>query len=98
MDQLDRRVRLRGTVTGTRVGQSMLVEDITMHSRSMEVRHRIYLRDATRAAVVETEQSMDLSPGDVIDLAGFPVVSATNPMLKNAVIRRVSHVAPPTAT
>ena len=77
MDQLDRRVRLSGTVTGMRVGQSMLVEDITMHSRSTEVRHRIYVRDATSAALIETEQSIDLSPGDVIDIAGFPVVSAT---------------------
>ena len=41
MDKLDRRVRLRGTVTATRVGQPTLVEDITMHSRSRDVRHRI---------------------------------------------------------
>ena len=98
MDQLDRRVRLGGTVTGTRVGQPMLVEDITMHSRSTEVRHRIYVRDATSAALIETEQSIELSPGDVIDIAGFPVVSATNPTLKNAIIRRVGHVAPPAAS
>ena len=85
-------------VTGTRVGQPMLVEDITMHSRSTEVRHRIYVRDATSAALIETEQSIELSPGDVIDIAGFPVVSATNPTLKNAIIRRVGHAAPPAAS
>ena len=98
MDQLDRRVRLRGTVTGTRVGQPRLVEDITMHSRSTEVRHRIYVRDSTSAALIETEQSIDLAPGDVVDIAGFPVVSATNPTLKNAIIRPVGHAAPPAAT
>ena len=38
-EQIDRRVRLRGTVTATRVGQPTLVEDITMHSRSRDVRH-----------------------------------------------------------
>ena len=69
-----------------------------MHSRSTEVRHRIYVRDATSAALIETEQSIELSPGDVIDIAGFPVVSATNPTLKNAIIRRVGHVAPPAAS
>ena len=37
------------------------------------------------------------SPGDVIDIAGFPVVSATNPTLKNAIIRWVGHAAPPAA-
>ena len=98
MDQLDRRVRLSGTVTETRVGEPTLVEDITMHSRSTEVRHRIYVRDATSAALIGTEQSIALSPGDVIDIAGFPVVSATNPMLKNAIIRLVGHVAAPAAS
>lgn len=97
MDQVDRRVHVRGTVTGTRIGQSAFVEDITMHSRSREERHRIYVRDDTSAALIETEQPLDLVPGDVIDAAGFPVVSATQPTLKNAVIRRVGHVASPAA-
>lgn len=95
MDQLDRRVRLRGTVTGTRVGHPTLVEDITMHSRSREVRHRIYVRDETSAALIETEQPFELIPGDVIDVVGFPIVSSTKPALKNAIIRRASHAVPP---
>ena len=77
----------------TRVGQPTLVEDITMHSRSREVRHRIYVRDETSAALIETEQPFELAPGDVVDVAGFPVVSSTKPTLKNAVVRRVGHVA-----
>ena len=88
-DQIDRRVRLRGTVTGTRVGQPTFVEDITMHSRSQEVRHRVYVRDATSAALIETDQPVAFTPGDVIDVAGFPIVSSTKPRLQNAVMRRV---------
>ena len=65
MDQVDRRVRLRGTVTATRVGQPTLVEDITMHSRSRDVRHKVYVRDESSAALIETEQSFELAPGDV---------------------------------
>ncbi|MEO7158719.1 MAG: hypothetical protein ABI039_14220, partial [Vicinamibacterales bacterium] len=42
-EQSDRRVRLRGTVTATRVGQPVLVEDLTMNSRSRAVRHEIYV-------------------------------------------------------
>jgi signal transduction histidine kinase len=95
MDQLDRRVRLRGTVTGARVGQPTLVEDITMRSRSQDVRHKIYVRDQTSAALIETEQSFELIPGDVIDVVGFPIVSSTKPRLHNAVIRRVRHDAVP---
>ena len=89
VDQIDRRVRLRGTVTATRVGQPTIVEDITMHSRSRDVRHKVYVRDETSAALVETEQSFELKPGDVIEAAGFPIVSSTKPRLQNAVIRRV---------
>ena len=97
MDQGDRRVHIGGTVTGTRMGQSALVEDITMHSRSREERHRIYVRADTSAALIETDRPPDLMPGDGIEAAGFPVVSATKPALKNAVIRRVGRVAPPAA-
>jgi signal transduction histidine kinase len=94
-DQIDRRVRLHGIVTGTRVGQPTLVEDITMHSRSQEVRHKVYVRDETSAALIETDQPFELKPGDVIDVAGFPIVGSTKPRLQNAVIRRVAQgVAP----
>ncbi len=89
VDQIDRRVRLRGTVTATRVGQPTIVEDITMHSRSRDVRHKVYVRDETSAALIETEQSFELKPGDVIEAAGFPIVSSTKPRVQNAVIRQV---------
>ena len=96
-EQSDRRVRLRGTVTATRVGQPVLVEDLTMHSRSRVVRHQIYVRDETSAALIETDQPFTLAPGDIVDVAGFPVVSSTKPRLQNAVMRRASggEVPPP---
>jgi signal transduction histidine kinase len=90
-EQSDRRVRLRGTVTATRVGQPVFVEDLTMHTRSRVVRHEIYVRDETSAALIETEQPFTLAPGDIVDVAGFPVVSSTKPRLQNAVVRRASH-------
>jgi signal transduction histidine kinase len=89
-EQSDRRVRLRGTVTATRVGQPVFVEDLTMHTRSRVVRHEIYLRDDTSAALIETEQPFTLAPGDIVDVAGFPFVSSTKPRLQNAVVRRAS--------
>lgn len=96
-EQGDRRVRLRGTVTATRVGQPVLVEDLTMNSRSRVVSHQIYVRDETSAALIETDQPFTLAPGDIVDVAGFPVVSSTKPHLQNAVVRRASggDVAPP---
>ncbi len=95
MDQVDRRVRLRGTVTATRVGQPTLVEDITMHSRSRDVRHKVYLRDESSASQIETEQSFELAPGDVIEAAGFPIASSTKPRLRNAIIRKVGTAGVP---
>ena len=95
MDQVDRRVRLRGTVTATRVGQPTFVEDITMHSRSRDVRHKVYLRDESSAAQIETEQSFDLAPGDVIEAAGFPIASSTKPRIRNAIIRKVGTAGVP---
>jgi signal transduction histidine kinase len=89
-EQGDRRVRLRGTVTATRVGQPVFVEDLTMHTRSRVVRHEIYVRDETSAALIETDQPFTLAPGDIVDVAGFPVVSSTKPRLQNAVVRRAS--------
>lgn len=89
-EQSDRRVRLRGTVTATRVGRPVFVEDLTMHTRSLVVRHEIYVRDETSAALIETDQPFTLAPGDIVDIAGFPVVSSTKPRLQNAIVRRAS--------
>lgn len=100
-EQSDRRVRLRGTVTATRVGRPVFVEDLTMHTRSRVVRHEIYVRDETSGALIETEQPFTLAPGDIVDVAGFPVVSSSKPRLHNAVVRRASGgdvVAPRTIT
>lgn len=95
-EQSDRRVRLRGAVTATRVGQPVFVEDLTMHTRSRVVRHEIYVRDETSAALIETDQPFTLAPGDIVDVAGFPVVSSTKPRLQNAVVRRASGGQKPT--
>lgn len=95
MDQIDRRVRVRGTVTGTQIGQPTWFDDITMHLRFREVRHRIYVRDETSAALIETEQPFQLAPGDVVDVAGFPIISSTRPRLQHAVVRSVDRAAMP---
>ena len=84
MDQINRRVRVRGTVTGTRVGQPTWSRTSRCISRSRDVRHSIYIRDETSAALIETEQPFELSPGDVVEVAGFPIVSSTKPRLHNA--------------
>ncbi len=47
--------------------------------------------------MIETEQQFQLAPGDVVDVAGFPIISSTRPRLQNAAIRSVSRAALPAA-
>lgn len=49
----------------------------------------VYLRDGKDSLKVETSDPVNYQPGDVIDAAGFPVMSTYSPRLRNAVCRRV---------
>jgi signal transduction histidine kinase len=49
----------------------------------------LWLRDGHEGLAVRTEQSLgDLQPGDVVDVAGFPLHGDFRPMLEDAVFRR----------
>ncbi len=49
----------------------------------------IYLRDGSDSLKVETSDSVEYQPGDVIDAAGFPAMATYSPQLRNALCRRV---------
>jgi signal transduction histidine kinase len=49
----------------------------------------VYLRDGKGSLKVETSDPVSYQPGDVIDAAGFPVMSTYSPRLRNAVCRQV---------
>jgi signal transduction histidine kinase len=83
----DRRIRVNGTVTYHRPGRTALVDDVAMHARFRETRHVLYLRDATGTARVETDQDLLVQPGDVVDLVGFPALTAVKPAIRYAMFR-----------
>jgi signal transduction histidine kinase len=85
--EIDRRVRVKGTITYHRPGRTELVDDVAMHARFRETRHLLYLRDATGTARVETDQDLLVQPGDVVDLVGFPALTAVKPALRFAIFR-----------
>lgn len=87
--EVNRRIRLRGVVTGQRIGDSVEVRDFTSNMRFRDVRHVLFLRDETGAARIETAQDTRLAPGDLVDVAGFPAVTSTKPILRNAIVRRL---------
>jgi signal transduction histidine kinase len=94
--EVDRRIRIRGVVTAYRPGLPVEIVDSTTTLTYRDVRHVLYVRDETGAARVETVQATPASPGDVVDVAGFPAVTPTRPMLRNAVFRiSGSRPAPP---
>jgi signal transduction histidine kinase len=93
--EVGRRIRVRGVVTGERTGAAVEVSDFTTNTKYRDVRHVLYVQDATGAARVETSQANGLRPGDLLDVAGFPVISPTRPRLNDAVHRRLGFAPPP---
>ncbi len=80
----NRRIRIRGVVTGYMPGTSVEVSDFTTAAMFRYVRNVLYVDDGTGAARIETEQAQRVRPGAVVDVAGFPAVTPGKPILSNA--------------
>jgi signal transduction histidine kinase len=94
-DEVDRRIRVRGVVAAQRRGRPAEVRDFTSNTTYRDVRHVFYIRDESGAARIETTEGTHLRPGDVVDVAGFPTVTPTRPVLRHVVYRRVGTAAEP---
>src|SRR5579859_691781 len=55
----------------------------------------VYIRDGDQGLKVETHQAGIWQPGDVVEAAGFPALGQYNPILQDAMIRRLGHGAAP---
>jgi signal transduction histidine kinase len=93
--EVNRRIRIRGVVVGDVPARAVSVSDFSSNSVFRSVRHVVYVKDSSGSASVETEQTVPLHPGDVIDVAGFPAVSPGKPILGDAVLRVVDKQALP---
>ena len=96
--EANRRIRIRGVVVGDVPARSVAVSDYTSGSVFRSVRHSIYVKDMTGSVSVESEETVPLHPGDVIEVAGFPAVSPGKPVLGDAVFRVVGSQAIPIPT
>lgn len=85
--EVNRRIRVRGVVTGYIPGHPVEVSDFTSTARFRYVRHVLYVDDGTGGARVETEQPERVSPGTVVEVAGFPAVTPGKPILTNAIFK-----------
>ena len=58
----------------------------------------LYISDGTTGLRVETNQSITLRAGDVVDVLGFPHLSNFRPVLDDATVRLIHHGPPSTPT
>jgi signal transduction histidine kinase len=58
----------------------------------------VFVKDATGGLCVRTAQAMPVSPGDRVEVLGFPAHGEYSPVLEDAVFRKVGNGAPPKAT
>ncbi|MHB8523004.1 MAG: PAS domain-containing sensor histidine kinase [Limisphaerales bacterium] len=55
----------------------------------------LMIKDKTGAIRVDTRQATQVEPGDLVDVAGFPVRGAQPPFLQDAIFRKIGAGPPP---
>jgi signal transduction histidine kinase len=93
--EVNRRIRVRGVVTGYIPGHPVEVSDFTTTTTFRYVRNVLYVDDGTGGVRIETEQGDRVKPGTVVDVAGFPAVSPGRPILTNAAFKVAGAAAQP---
>jgi signal transduction histidine kinase len=96
-DEVNRRIRIRGVVTGYMAGHPIEVNDFTSNAKFRYVRNILYVDDGTGGARVETDQPQRVMAGTMVDVAGFPAVTPGRPILTNAIFRIAGQSAQPAA-
>lgn len=89
------RSRVSGVVTAYVPGRRLTVKDNASGHDFSSTAHVLYIQDRTGVARVETDQPTAVSPGDRIDVAGFPHITPGKPVLQHAVFRVVGSEAYP---
>jgi signal transduction histidine kinase len=87
--EVNRRIRVRGTVTARVNGTPVAMSDFTTSATFRYIVNVIYVTDGTAGVRIETEQSLFVRPGDVVEASGFPAVTPGRPILRNALLRVV---------
>ncbi len=85
--EVNRRIRLRGVVTGFRQGRPVEVRDYPTATRFRYVGSVLYVDDGTGGVRIETEDTRPIVADAVVDVAGFPAVTPGKPTLTNAVLK-----------
>ncbi|HET7626090.1 MAG TPA: histidine kinase [Verrucomicrobiae bacterium] len=57
--------------------------------------HALFIRDGAQGFRIETQDTTPVKPGDIIEAAGFPVMSEYSPAMEDAIFRKVGSQAAP---
>jgi signal transduction histidine kinase len=95
--EVKRRIRVRGVVTGYAPGRPVEVPDFTTTTRFRYMRSVVYVNDGTGSARIETEETLPVRAGAIVDVAGFPAVTEGKPILTNARVKLAGQGAQPVA-
>jgi signal transduction histidine kinase len=95
--EVQRRIRVRGVVTGYAPGRPVEVKDFTSRARFRFARSVLYMNDGTGSARIETEETHPFRAGAIVEVAGFPAVTEGKPILTNARVKLVGQGAQPVA-
>ncbi len=79
--------------TGGNPGHRVHVRGTVIHQRLGKA---IWIRDETQSLQVRSAQQEKLSPGDIVDVLGFPELGTYSPVLQDSEFRKLDHQAPPT--
>jgi len=77
-----------------RWGHRVRVSGVVLHQ---DLERRLFLRDRTGTVLVRLLRSLPTSPGDQLDVLGFPASGPHSPVLEDAQARLVARAAPPAA-
>jgi len=67
------------------VSERARLRGVVLYQRSRE----FYIRDGEQGILVLTQQATALEPGDQVEVAGFPALGEYNPILQDAMLRRL---------
>ncbi|MGH7447137.1 MAG: histidine kinase [Longimicrobiales bacterium] len=87
--EVNRRIRVNGVVTAVVPGHPVEVTDFTTTATFRYVLHVLYVKDSTGGIRIETEQTPNVKPGQLVEAAGFPGVTPGRPILRNSVFKIV---------
>lgn len=85
--EVNRRIRVRGVVTGQISGSPVAMSDFTTSATFRYLVNVLYVKDASGGVRIETEQTARVRIGQIVEAAGFPGVTPGKPILRNAVLR-----------